>query len=715
MLKSLKPIFAAVLCAVAFLRPAAAATLTYADGVTQIFNPNATLAGMNVGSHAGDPSSLNNGDLWYSTSTNTLRARVNGSTISLANASHTHSISDVTGLQTALDAKAASGLVRVVSDTGATTVYNPAADTDEARGTALYNACAAATAGQTVYVSAAAYELVGIYAKLTLADNVNLTMEDGAVITSPADLQTEGCVIYPGNNSVIRGGKVICEGAPSNFAAAVGVVGDLGETQRTGVQVIGMTMVGDTDCFYIQEDAGNCSAVLRDCVLISKWDNIVASAAGSGPVHRVDVYNCRQIITGPSATASNQARGVMATFDSIIRVFGGSIECTDGGTSINAGIYAKDGGTVEVYDVAIRCSNGMNPNYDLQIGTGGGTIKVSGGTGSGTAGGYLTTGTITYMDGKVGSLTGLLKANGSGVLSAAAAGTDYLAPDGNGSGLTALNASNLGSGTIPDARFPATLPAANGAALTALNAGNISSGTLPVARGGTGVTDVFAMRRQIGLSAVRFPQSLWVPASISGSITSGTESTNGYPFVQIAAATAGKARMYVNISGGGPVWPGQSPGQADFARKCVVNLACVAQLSAHTDSRISIHFNHSSVATHSSFDRSVEGISMCFQGGASEGTVWVQTHDGTTTANSSTAAFAINDLTGYSWTLEWEPGVGARLYKGGVLQCTGTSNLPSGLGATSSAGIVIVAENTTNGTGNMTFLRWLDCYFTELP
>jgi hypothetical protein len=31
---------------------------------------------------------------------------------------------------------------------------------------------------------------------------------------------------------------------------------------------------------------------------------------------------------------------------------------------------------------------------------------------------------------------------------------------GNGSGLTALNASNLASGTIPDARFPATLPAA---------------------------------------------------------------------------------------------------------------------------------------------------------------------------------------------------------------------------------------------------------------
>lgn len=53
---------------------------------------------------------------------------------------------------------------------------------------------------------------------------------------------------------------------------------------------------------------------------------------------------------------------------------------------------------------------------------------------------------------------------------------------GAGSGITALNASNLASGTVPDARFPATLPAASGANLTALNASNISSGSLADAR-----------------------------------------------------------------------------------------------------------------------------------------------------------------------------------------------------------------------------------------
>jgi hypothetical protein len=44
-----------------------------------------------------------------------------------------------------------------------------------------------------------------------------------------------------------------------------------------------------------------------------------------------------------------------------------------------------------------------------------------------------------------------------------------------------LPAANL-TGTVADARFPATLPASSGVNLTALNASNISSGTLPAGR-----------------------------------------------------------------------------------------------------------------------------------------------------------------------------------------------------------------------------------------
>ena len=40
---------------------------------------------------------------------------------------------------------------------------------------------------------------------------------------------------------------------------------------------------------------------------------------------------------------------------------------------------------------------------------------------------------------------------------------------GSGANITNLNASQLASGTIPDARFPAALPALDGSALTDLN------------------------------------------------------------------------------------------------------------------------------------------------------------------------------------------------------------------------------------------------------
>jgi hypothetical protein len=54
---------------------------------------------------------------------------------------------------------------------------------------------------------------------------------------------------------------------------------------------------------------------------------------------------------------------------------------------------------------------------------------------------------------------------------------------------TDISAAKLTAGTIPDARFPATLPAANGSALTNLTAGNLSSGTVPTARLGSGTAD----------------------------------------------------------------------------------------------------------------------------------------------------------------------------------------------------------------------------------
>jgi hypothetical protein len=96
----------------------------------------------------------------------------------------------------------------------------------------------------------------------------------------------------------------------------------------------------------------------------------------------------------------------------------------------------------------------------------------------------------------------------------------------NGSNLTNLNADNLASGTVPDARFPATLPAVSGANLTNLDADDLASGTVPDARfpatlpaaDGSALTDLNATNLASGtVPDARFPATL--PAISGANLT----------------------------------------------------------------------------------------------------------------------------------------------------------------------------------------------------
>ncbi len=59
------------------------AAISFPDNVRQTFNPGTTTPGLSVGSFAGDPSGPSNGDVWYNSSSEALRARINGATVSL--------------------------------------------------------------------------------------------------------------------------------------------------------------------------------------------------------------------------------------------------------------------------------------------------------------------------------------------------------------------------------------------------------------------------------------------------------------------------------------------------------------------------------------------------------------------------------------------------------------------------------------------------------
>jgi hypothetical protein len=91
-----------------------------------------------------------------------------------------------------------------------------------------------------------------------------------------------------------------------------------------------------------------------------------------------------------------------------------------------------------------------------------------------------------------------VRANAPTFVGTVIAGTFQGAHQGSGALLTALDAAQLASGIIPNARFPATLPAASGANLTALNATNLASGTVADARQGANVALINAARTITG-------------------------------------------------------------------------------------------------------------------------------------------------------------------------------------------------------------------------
>jgi hypothetical protein len=173
----------------------------------------------------------------------------------------------------------------------------------------------------------------------------------------------------------------------TSIAAPVGFRTTGGEqTVATTFTLIRVKAVGNADSFrFAAASAGEAfNGTLIDCVARGFWDGCVTS--GSGPP-TLRIINPDFAIVNPGNGNSSHALSVGGT----VIVEGGSLACS-GSTADNIGFSLGSGGSATISGTKITTSG--TGALDLVQTTG--TLRIAGGSGSGTAGVFTSSGTITY-------------------------------------------------------------------------------------------------------------------------------------------------------------------------------------------------------------------------------------------------------------------------------------------------------------------------------